>query len=233
MVNINTVYQRVLYLLNKSQGGGNLNRGMFNQFANMANLGLMNKDYVLFQNTQKMTDRMKSFIHKNRYSTNMAGQFSYPSDYFYFVTLSTFKADVVASQMVACNNNPVNINWNAIPLVPVKILDNDKLYYRNLSPIYTPNIESPVATFFDDFIQVYPINLGYVQLDYLQRPKPVFWASTEVDELPVYDPINSIDFEWDETTENSIVLFILELAGVNIREYDLLKVSEGMEGEGI
>lgn len=232
MVSIQTVYQRVLFEANKSSGGGWLSPPVFNEYANMVNLGLMNKDYVLFQNTQKMTDRMKSFIHKSRLSTNMKGELQYPSDYFYFVTLSTFKADVMAAQMVACGNNPVNINWNAIPLVPVKILDNDKLYFRNLSPIYTPSITSPVATFFDEFIQVYPINLGYVQMDYLQKPQPVLWAFTVVNELPVYDPINSIDFEWDATTENSLVWEILKLFSLTVREMDVLGVADKMEGEG-
>ena len=231
MVSINSVVQKSFLLINKAQGGGYASDDDVTNFCNIINTAILNEDYERFQETQKLTDRVKSFIRKKQLYAPNTGQLAYPKDYFYFVALRTYKYDQFIKLKTECEATGKNPDYSSIPQVTIKSIDNDKLGILNQSEIYQPSVRFPYAVFYDEFIQIYPIDLGYCTLDYIQQPMPVKWA-TVIDPqtgLPVYDPINSIDFEWDATVENEIIKRFCQLFSVEVREEDLTKLSTVVE----
>lgn len=58
-----------------------------------------------------------------------------------------------------------------------------------------------------------------VRLDYLKYPKDIKYAyTTNGRGRPVFDPINSVDFEWNETEEVELTTRILQRFGVEFRD---------------
>lgn len=234
MVSINTVYQRVQQLMNKSQVGGYLSPTEFNNYANMANLGLLNVEYDQFQKTQKITDRLSSFIDKKQSYANNKGEMAYPSDYFYFVALRTYDRDSYMVLVKECGDIQPTINdYRKLPQVAIKTLDNDKLGIRNQSALYRPNYNFPIAIFYTDYIQILPIDLGVTVIDYIKKPVTVVWNYTnDAYGLPVYTSTGSVNFEWDANVENALVMEICKYAGIEIRELEITKVTNELESQG-
>lgn len=233
MVSINTIYIRFYALLNKSQVGGSVTVEEFNNYAAMANWGLLSKDYEVFQRTSKITDRVRKFIHKKPYFANGTGHFSYPNNYFYRIALRTYDYDEMIALKTSCDEIGETPNYSKVTQIEIKILDNNQLGVRNKSKKYRPTVYNPCAVFYDDYIQLFPIDLGYATIDYLVRPTVPLWSyTTDTYGLPVFDSANSIDFEWSDTCENALLMEILAYAGVEIRDIDIYKTSQELEATG-
>lgn len=74
-------------------------------------------------------------------------------------------------------------------------------------------------------IEVEPVTTDVV-MDYLKRPTPPVYAytmSTGSRPRPVYDPVNSVDFDWDARQENDLTIRILELCGVSMDKGSLVQ----------
>ncbi len=232
-VNINTVYEAVLLLSNRNQGGGIITADDFNRYANMVNKGMMNEDFEIFQKTQKLTDRIKSFIKKKQLYSPQSGQVAYPKDYFYFIAARTYKNDNYIKLKTECETAGTNPDYTKLPTISIKPIDNDKLGILNQSEVYQPSVQFPYLLFYNDYLQIYPIDLGVIILDYLEKPQDVLWAYTEVNELPVYNPATSINFQWDETVTNQIIMEICRYAGINTREFEVSKAVNELSALGV
>lgn len=232
MVSINEVYDLIFDYANKNQGGGYLDPNQFNRFANIINIGLLDDDFKAFQSTQELTDRSKPFLIKGKFQIPKNGQLPYPSDYYYFIDLGTYDRDMYSETAAMCKTKGVPPDYSKLIEIPVEILDNDKRRVRNLAPQYRASYDFPFATLYDGFIYVEPIDLGVAALDYLKQPNPVKWAFTidPATQLPIYDPANSIDFEWTDNSKNEIIGRIAEAFGIEVREYDFSKAMGGLNG---
>lgn len=235
MVNVDTVYQAVLTLTNKFQGGGYLSPDEFNTFANIANLELMDEYFSSFQNTQKLTDSIKTFISTKTLMIDELGMMQYPSDYYFFAAMRTYKLEDYLAVKTKCEKNNTPINYRGIRQVNIKVIDNDKLGSLMSSDLFAPNEQYPVAIFYGDYIQIYPLNLGIGILDYLFKPPAVNWGFTISGStgLPIYNPETSTDFMWDDINQNSLIMKISRLLGVQIRETDLVQLTDGLDKQGI
>lgn len=230
MVSINEVYQAIFAYSSKNQGGGYLSEADFNLYANLVNLSLLDDDFKTYQQVQQLTDRSKPFITKAKLQIPPNGQLPYPTDYYYFLDLGTYDRDMYLAMAATCKTKGTPPNYAGLLEIPVELLDSDKFRIRNLSPQYQASYDFPFAVIFENYIQVYPIDLGVAALDYLRQPNPVKWASTidPVTQLPIYDPINSVDFEWTDNSKNEIIGRIAEAFGIEVREYDFAKAMGGL-----
>ena len=233
-VNIDTVYQRVQAIANKSQVGSYLDPIQFNLYANWVNVGLANAAFSQFQRFQKMTDQLKSFIVKKAVSVNQYGQLVYPNKYLYFIALRSYKRENLIALKSSCiDDSPTQLQYAALPKIPVKLVDNDKIAVLNQSEKYTPNYEYPYAVQYEDYFQLYPIDIGVAELDFLRKPNDVEWTFTyDTYSLPVYNPLTSINFEWGDEMINQIVLGIAQHFGIEIRDADLVQATSQLEATG-
>lgn len=214
-MNIDSVFKFVNFISNKVQSG-TVQPANFNLMAARAQMELYEKEVKVWQDSQQITDSMKTFLKNtilNPVSTT--GKANYPGDYVHTSTARSY--------YVRTNGNSVE--------VPVKEVDNDEYGQAMVSEVAPPTKRFPVCTYYDTYIQFLPKDIGFVFLDYFRLPATPVWAYTIINARPVYDPAASTDIEFPDQDFNEIVFIITSYLGINIRENQLIQYSEMMKQE--
>lgn len=103
----------------------------------------------------------------------------------------------------------------------IRRIDIDRVGMVNRDPLAKPNEEDRYYLEGDGIIELFTEDsLANIRLNYLAYPTPVKYAYTNTGERgrPVYDPVNSVDFEWNELEEQEITIRILQRFGVEFRD---------------
>ena len=227
MVNIDTVYQRVLLLANKEQRGY-ITPEEFNSFAEQAQLeildgyfakriavdGIPGGDDEYSDAMMIVEERLKVFDTDATISSE-DGRFAYPEDQWQLgiVQVGPVVADEVSNRDAA---------------------------FINLSPLTSPTNRQPVYSRRGNSIIVYPTQTS-IDITYLRKPLPPVWGYTfEVTNMdgtitmveePQYLPANSQDFELHPGEETDLVYRILTLAGVAIKQQDIAQFGASKENQ--
>ncbi len=211
-MNIDEVYQFYSFLSNKVQSG-NPTPTQFNISAERAQLEYYNTEYRKFQETREVTDAISPWIVPSVVSTNVAGQIPYPNDYKH---VSALRA----------------LYWkgNTATPVPVREITNNDLGTILISQVAPPTAKYPVASYYNNYIQFYPKTLT-LQFDYLIGPTPPKWAYTIVNGRPVYDPVNSIDFQALDGSQTTIVMMMLSYLGIYLTQPEIIGYAENLKKE--
>ena len=223
MVNIDTVYQRVLAVANKEQRGY-ITPQEFNLFANQAQMDIFEQyfyDLKVFQlgpsndlTYSDMVDLLQEKIdifEKYRQPVSMAnnGVGTLP-DYYRMGELYTNK----------CGS-----------FVEIEKISQNEVHHILNSPLTNPSITYPVyvrnsgATEVNRnrLIQIYPTTIGAndtVVCNYIARPATVSWGYTIVNDRPLYNSNTAYTthFELHPSEETELIIKILEQAGISIKE---------------
>ena len=211
MVDINRVYEKVLFLANKEQRGY-ITPDEFNSYAHEAQLEVFEsyflKKFQVDQAPMNETDYADiamnveekiSVFHANTAVTETNNIYTYPTD-FYRLTNVTVNGRICDEVM------------------------HNKLTYINLSPLTAPTVAQPVMTRQAGGVRIYPDNLGTaeVRMDYLREPATPRWAfMMDPNMAPVYDATNSTQFELHPSDEQELVYKILYMAGITIKQPDV------------
>jgi hypothetical protein len=235
-VSVDTIYKRCQMIANKSQVGGYLNVEDFNEFANMASLSIINQQFQIFQKLQKVTDILSPFVkRKQTWINSSTGLLQYPADYMYLINLRTYKQSAYLALKNSCieGQELTADDYKKIPQIPIKLIDSDKLAVLNQSDKYTPNYEYPYAEETLNGFYIYPLDLGYALLTYLKKPATVIWNyTTDIYGLPVFTSTGSVDFDYDDTASNMLVMEICKHFGIEIRDADLVQATSQLEATG-
>lgn len=234
MVNIDELYRTVKYFSNKEQSGF-IKPSEFNLLADRAQMELFMKRFgntegysplkpfpkYSYQETQKVTDDLRRFIKRIIVDTNL-GQIEYPDDYVHFSSAMS-----VVMKPIAGTNNYLPYN------IEIQVADDSELGYMLGSSIVYPEPDYPIMVFYDNYMQVYPIETSKVAFTYLRRPVKPNWAYNIQGNNLVYNPGASTDIEFAEETLNEIAAKILSYVGINLREPQLIQYSEMQKQNGI
>lgn len=158
-----------------------------------------------FQITQKITEDLKIFQENANLILNSQGRVDYPANLAYTIP-GLFYATVKNGEKI---------------FVPIEIIDKNKEGYVLSSKIVAPTRTDPVAVFENTYIQVYPVGISNIRFPFLRYPVDAVWASTIVNNRPVFDPINSIDLEFEDLVVNDIIVQALMSIGISIKDADL------------
>ena len=242
MVNIDTVYQRVLLLANKEQRGY-ITPEEFNSFAEQAQLeildgyfakriavdGIPGGDDEYSDAMMIVEERLKVF---DTYTTidslmdmegNHTSVFEYPTDQWQLgiVQVGPVVADEVSNRDAA---------------------------FINLSPLTSPTNRQPVYSRRGNSIIVYPTQAS-IGITYLRKPLSPLWGYIDaMDGTPVYDSreytpeqiveggdnipaFGSQNFELHPGEETDLVYRILTLAGVAIKQQDIAQFGASKENQ--
>jgi hypothetical protein len=130
------------------------------------------------------------------------------------------------------NNYQYDLEFTCSPSVGVqnyiKKVDYNKWTTYLNSTIDTPTINNPIFLELPDTFITAPANLPNVAMTYLQQPVAPFWAYTLVNNRPVYDASNSVDFQFDETEIYRLVSRLLKYMGISIRDESLAQAAMEM-----
>jgi len=227
-VSIDTVYQRVLAILNK-ENRGYVTPQEFNLFANQAQLEVfeqyffdLNQYSRLPKNDTEYSDLPK-LINEKLSKFKKSASVSYMTDHFHL------PSDLHKLGTVIYNNT-----------TPVEQIDKKNLLEYQLSKLTAPTTNNPV------YIQsigntsnhwgliVYPTTINAnISITYVRKPNEVIWSSQTVVGNALYNASASTDFELHDSEETNLVLKILLYAGVSIKDPNIAQLADAKETKKI
>ena len=240
MVNINTVYQRVLTIANKEQRGY-ITPQEFNILANQAQMDIFEQYF---------------------YDLNQYHRISSINETIYADTV-----DILQEKIDHFEKYRVEVNMtsgNGVGILP-DYYRMGALYYKKLnryyeienveqnehhiylgSPLTEPTLTRPIYVRYsiagdnqtnrERRIQVYPETItSEVYCNYIARPSTVRWGYTIVQSKPLYNPgtTYTTHFELHESEETDLVFKICALAGIVIKDPMLYQTVAGEELKNI
>lgn len=227
-VSIDTVYQRVLAILNK-ENRGYVTPQEFNLFANQAQLEIfeqyffdLNQYSRLPKNDTEYSDLPK-LINEKLSKFKKSASISYMTDHFHLPT------DLHKLGTVIYNST-----------TPVEEIDRKNLLEYQLSkltapttnnPVYIQNIDNTSAHW---GINVFPTSITTnVSITYVRKPNAVNWAYQTVAGNALYNASGSTNFELHDSEEINLVLKILLYAGVSIKDPNIAQLADAKETKKI
>jgi len=217
MVNVDTVYQRVLALTNKEQRGY-VTPLEFNLIANQAQLDIFEQYFYdinqfaiiddIGAEYSDAVDTLEEKISIFETSTTVTGGSTLPNDLYRLGT-------------VIFNNNEV------------EQIEQKKFLYINSSPLTVPTNSRPVYTRSGNTITVFGDGgaqiVSGVTCNYVRQPTRAEWGYNVVVNKALYNAGASTNFELHNAEETKLVIKILELAGIVIYKPGLVSVASGKE----
>jgi len=213
-INVDTVYQRVLAILNKEQRGF-LSPEKFNLHANHVQLDIFEQYFYDLQqflempgNSSEYSDMVSILEHKiSLFETEESTPtfsnpyFTLPSDLHRLgsVIYGTIECtELTKKQYIYVAQSPIGKPSDALPIF-IKDANGIKVY--------------GAAIFTDIAPSANPISLQYVK-----KPSNVVWGYTSVFGEAQYNANTSTHFELDPGEETDLVIKILALAGLEIKD---------------
>jgi hypothetical protein len=243
-VSVDTVYQRVLGILNKEQRGY-VTAQEFNLYANQAQLDIFEQYFYdinqfgrLHGNDTEFSDMLNILNEKiNIFEVNapmtyssVTGYWTPPANLYRMGTI------VYANVTTSLSLYPVpNTTVTTTTLVEAERINHNEFLYINQSPYTKPSNIRPVFIASDKGYKVYgnaPLITG-VSCNYIKKPTKVQWAYTIVFQEPLYNAANSVNFELHPSEETELVIRILEMSGLLIKDYQMYQVANSEEQQTI
>ena len=209
-VNVNTVYTRVLAIMNKEQRGY-VTPQEFNIFANQAQMDIFEQYFY----------DLNQFMRLPGNDTGHADM----------VTLLNEKIGIFTKTATLAYNNSefdkpsdmyrlTSLDYNGA--IADKLTRREFLYVKK-SPLTKPSNAFPVYTELDNGYDVQGTDeiTDSVTAEYIRRPATVSWAGTVTSGVSLYNASNSVNFELHESEETELVVKILELAGISTKQIDI------------
>lgn len=226
-INVNTVYQTVLLILNKEQRGY-MTPTEFNTIATQVQLEIfekyfddLNQQLRVPQADTDYADRQENIDEKIAiFKTFGEAAYTTVGSLSYFTLPET---DAYSSIVSFYRLGNVLYNDEKI----VQRLDRHEFYYVNQSKLTRPTTKNPVYLYENEKLFVKPetINTG-IKVDYVRKPSNVLWAF-DTGNLGQYQyrELDSVDFEIHESEQSEVVLKILLYAGIVIRDPQIVQAA--------
>jgi len=223
MVSIDTVYQRVLAILNK-ENRGYLTPQEFNLMANQAQLEIFEQYFYDLNQFSRMGENDSEYANIIDNIEEKIDIFQENTELDIIENYATLPNDVY--RIGTISNNNVTFDYvtkkekNDILRSPLINLDSTTSYKDS-------NETEPIGIYCKSGkdIIVYP-GVDSVVCDYIRKPDIVNWAYTNVLNTALYNSTNSVDFELHESEEPSLVIKILTYAGISIKATEITQVAE-------
>ena len=246
MINIDNVYQRVLFLANKEQRGY-ITPDEFNSFAAQAQIEIFESYFLKafqtgqapgstedYANPGEIVDEKISyfdvFASVAKTTTNLDGGkpgYAYPEGFYRLDHVSVDSGERI---------NPTSpTDLSRFPIMADEISHRDS-HYVNLSPLTRPTITQPVYIREEGGVVLFPQSYdGDINMLYVRRPVDPNWGFLSDpmmnDGMPVYNMATSTNFELHPSEEHELVYRILYLAGVTIKQQDLVQFGASKTSE--
>lgn len=167
---------------------------------------------IYFQNSQLSTDALAPFIERGFSITGTSGVFILPSNYRHAISMFYIDGTGRSRTITALNID----EYDAIQGNPVK----------------PPTAEYPYATQYGNLINVSPATIAVIRLSYLRKPAVPKWGYITSQDEPVYDPLTSVQMEWNEEYQIDVARIILGYMGINFQDAFLYQAIEAQKAKG-
>ena len=243
-VSINKVYQKVLALTNKEQRGY-ITPQEFNLFADHAQMDIFEQYFYDLEQRQRGAGNNLDYA-------DIADNIQEKIDLFKIVN-AQLGVDGSGNVVFSGLGNfyrlgLVTASYNATPgIVVAEQVSHEEYVFNVNSPLASPSSKFPVYVMSmsneqgKSKIQVFPppIDVGeYVSINYIAKPAPPKWTYF-IDpntKSAMFAPVPDAgwhDFELHPSEENTLVIKILQLAGIAIKDFNLTQVAAQEEVKNI
>lgn len=244
---INSIRNTVFFLLNKDNRGY-ISPLEFNSYAKMAQLEVFEEYFGAFARQTQLQNLRKRSLGFGDMAEQVANKISI------FATSATLNyTDVDATNSDPAETNPggvedyfshpsnyyklLNLTYNGRTLQEVNKLKFDMLMGSNLSQ---PSVRFPVFYREDSNIFVRPLSIFYTGttpqnseapliMNYIRKPLDPVWGYTVIGGNPVYNSASTTNFEVSAEDEINLIIKICKLAGLAIREADVVSAMTNEE----
>ena len=247
MVNIDTVYQKVLAIANKEQRGY-ITPQEFNLFADYAQKDIFEKyfyDISQFKRVPGNSTEYSDIINNLQEKISLFEKFNVLANVVGGggdINLANDFSDLYRLGRVAVKYNSTS-NDRLLPNTTVEemqIKDFD-IYgaggltgYTKQRPIYL-RFRTTAST---DRLKIYPPpssdpNIDQVYVSYIKKPEKPNWSGIEVNGNFLYNETASTNFELHPEEENLLIIKILQLAGISMKDFGLAQAAGQKEANDI
>ena len=234
---MDSVYQRVLGILNKEQRGY-VTAQEFNLFANQAQEDLFEQyfyDINQFGRIPGNSTEYSDMLNLLNEKINIFETVAQPTRTGNFFDEPT---DLYRLGTVVYKNTTTNpFGVSSTESIEAERINANEFLYINSSPLTKPKNVRPVFVANTNGIRVYGnsevTDVAEVEFQYIKKPSKVQWAYQIVFDEPLYDAANSVNFELHPSDETELVIKILELSGILIKDLNLYQVMNQEEQETI
>lgn len=236
-ISVDTVYQRVLSILNKEQRGY-VTPQEFNLFANQAQLDLFEQYFYDINqfgripgNNTEYSDMLNILNEKiNIFETSaIPGRVG-----LYF----TFPPDLYRLGTVVYKNETTNsFGVTSTEAIEAERINANEFLYINSSPLTKPQNIRPIFVANSNGIRIYGdseiTGNTNVEIQYIRKPAKVEWKYQTIFGEALYDATYSVNFELHPSDETELVIKILELAGLLVKDLSVYQIANSEEQETI
>lgn len=234
-VSVDTVYQRVLGILNKEQRGY-VTPQEFNLFANQAQLDIFEQYFYdinqfgrVSGNSTEYSDMLTLLNEKiNLFETTTPLTAS--MDYFPLPT-DLYRLGTIIYTNVTTNKFGDTFSED----IEVERVNKNELLYINSSPLTKPKNIRPIYIADINGIKAYgnSILTTGIKCNYIKKPAKVEWRYQMVYGEALYDGTLSVNFELHASEETDLVMKILALAGLVTKETDVYTIASAEDTKTI
>lgn len=207
MVNINDfkIYTENI-LANKVQSGNTITPAQFNVAAHRAQMIVFEKDRLTFLKTGESSDFLDWFLVNKIINPDiLTGYAPYPTDYQHTAGVRSYYNGKEQKVDLVTNNA-----WGEI----------------QQSELMPPTLSFPKYTEFAGEYRFLPRNIGTVMLDYWREPVKPVWGYTIVNNVAVYDPTTSVNYEWGSFAVEMVADAYISIIAQNIKDQQLAQYAE-------
>ena len=230
-ISVDTVYQRVLAILNKEQRGY-LTPQEFNLFANQAQRDIFEQYFYdinqfgrLHGNDTEYSDMLNILNEKISVfekEGTVTGGITLPTDLYRLGTIKVAYADPYRAAAASRVAEAERVNKN-------------EYLYIIQSPLAAPTVDRPIYIRDEDGVKVYGPNqlTTGITCNYIKVPTDAEWNYTMVLGVAQYNASTSTNFELHESEEPELVEKILELSGLLLKDPGVYQIANQEELERI
>ena len=240
MVNIDTVYQRVLTLANKEQRGY-ITPVEFNLFANQAQMDIFEQyfhDLKLFKQVPGSTDIHADSVSILKEKTNI---FHYYAKELNFETLNSdgevalgegYEDYIYRITEVSVDYGSGRVKCEEVEAEDVLLYSNSSLFKESeLRPIFYRYSNSSNIQLNQEQIKILPVpewvqGEENVYISYIKKPSKAEWNGVQLGNTLMYEPGISNNFDLHVSEETKLVVKILQLASIAMKDAELYQVAE-------
>ena len=214
MISVDTVYQRVLAILNK-ENRGYMTPQEYNLLANQAQLEVFEQyfyDLNQFNRAGEITNEYANIVNNIKEKINL-----------FRTTATITKVSSVFTLPSSLYRLGTVYYNNTTELDPI---DQNDFLHINASKLTKPDIKKPVYIRNGDTLTVYPTTIDSVGCTFIKIPAQVVWGYVEVNDVAKYDSSTATDFELHDSDETTVVYKILSYAGLVIKQPEISQIAE-------
>ena len=226
MVNIDTVYQRVLAFANKEQRGY-VTPQEFNLFANQAQMEILNQYFY----------DVNQFGVRGGNDTEYSDMLSVLQEKLSELEVRTIDQPVISGvydhRAIRDLYKLGTITTAGDTGVEIEQVNNNEWYHMRSAPLTRPTLTRPVFVNRIDGLNIYPSTIDKIDISYTKSPNTPSWAYFVVNEKALYNVNDSVNFELHSSEETELIYKILKFAGVAMKRDDIMRAAQNMEASQV